>query len=79
MDLCQATNTYGWRRHDVDLSAYNEQFVMLHFRIMTDNHLYSNILIDNVFFSERGLGVLEEPAAAGSVELAGEQGWRRRP
>ena len=49
-DLCSSTNTGGWAKHVVNLSAYAGQSVSLQIRAETDSSLNSNLFIDDVSF-----------------------------
>ena len=50
--LCSATNTYGWVRRDVDLSAFAGQIVEIDIVVGTDDYLNSNLFIDDVTLSD---------------------------
>jgi predicted secreted protein len=47
-NLCSSTNTNGWVKHSVDLSAHIGQSVMLQIRAETDSTLNSNLFVDDV-------------------------------
>src|SRR5690606_500445 len=47
-DLCENTNTLGWVRGTVNLSAYTNRTVLLEFVVETDDSLNSNLFIDDV-------------------------------
>jgi hypothetical protein len=49
-DLCISTNTGGWVKHVVNLSAYTGQSVSLQIRAETDGSLNSNLVVDDVAF-----------------------------
>jgi hypothetical protein len=50
-NLCSSTNTAGWVKHSVNLSAYVGQSVMLQIRAETDSSLNSNLFVDDVSLS----------------------------
>lgn len=50
-DLCDATNTGGWVKHSVNLSAYAGQVVTFQVRVETDSSLNSNLFVDDFFFA----------------------------
>jgi hypothetical protein len=47
-DLCSTTNTGGWVKHSVNLSAYAGQSVTLQIRVETDSLDYSSLFVDDV-------------------------------
>jgi hypothetical protein len=47
-DLCSSTNTGGWVKHSVNLSAYAGRSVALQIRAETDSSQNSNLFIDDV-------------------------------
>lgn len=49
-NLCSSTNTGGWVKHAVNLSAYAGQSVSLQIRAETDFSLNSNLFVDDVSF-----------------------------
>jgi C1A family cysteine protease/predicted secreted protein len=49
-NLCSSTNTGGWVKHVVNLSAYAGQSVSLQIRAETDPSLNSNLFVDDVSF-----------------------------
>jgi hypothetical protein len=49
-DLCIDENTYGWVRHDVDLSAYAGQSVLLEIRAECQSTDFSSLFLDDVSF-----------------------------
>jgi hypothetical protein len=49
-DLCISTNTGGWVKHVVNLSAYTGQSVSLQIWAETDGSLNSNLVVDDVAF-----------------------------
>lgn len=53
-NLCTATNTSGWVKHVVNLSAYVGQSVALQIRATTNGALNSNLFIDDVVFQPTG-------------------------
>jgi len=61
-DLCQSTNTGGWVKHVVDLSAYGGQSVSLQIRAETDSSLNSNLFVDDVSFQATASSMQEGPA-----------------
>jgi C1A family cysteine protease/predicted secreted protein len=48
--LCSSTNTGGWVKHVVNLSAYAGQSVSLQIRTETDSSINSNLFVDDVSF-----------------------------
>lgn len=48
--LCSSSNTGGWVRHTVNLSAYSGQTVTLRIRATTDSSVNSNLFVDDVSF-----------------------------
>lgn len=46
--LCRNTNTSGWVRQTIDLSAYAGRQIQIEFRVITDGSLLSNFWLDNV-------------------------------
>ena len=67
--LCTSTNTGGWVKHVVNLSAYAGQTVSLQIRAETDGSLNSNLFVDDVAFQKsatarEGIPVILDPAAA---------------
>lgn len=61
-DLCAETNTGGWVRTTVNLSAYAGQNVTIAFRSETDSSLYSSFWVDDVSFVSAAAGPDEQPA-----------------
>jgi hypothetical protein len=53
-DLCSSTNTEGWVKRTVNLSAYSGQTVSLQIRVATDSSYNSNLFIDDVSFQTTG-------------------------
>lgn len=51
-DLCADNNSSNWERHVVNLSAFAGQTVALQIRSETDGSLNSNLLVDDVAFSD---------------------------
>jgi len=49
-NLCSSTNTGGWVRRTVNLSAYAGQTIQLQIRAETNSSLNSNLFIDDVAF-----------------------------
>lgn len=49
-NLCSSTNTGGWVKHVVNLSAYAGQSVSLQIRAETDSSLNSNLFVDDASF-----------------------------
>jgi len=49
-DLCGSTDTGGWVKHSVNLSAYAGQTVPLQIRAETDVSAVSNLFVDDVSF-----------------------------
>ena len=49
-DLCSAKNTFGWVKHDVDLSAYAGKLVVLEIRAECLSSDYSSLFVDDVSF-----------------------------
>jgi bacillopeptidase F (M6 metalloprotease family) len=49
-DLCFSTDTGGWVKHTVDLSAYAGQSVTLRIQAATDSSSPSNLFVDDVSF-----------------------------
>ncbi|MEW5868602.1 MAG: hypothetical protein AB1894_04950, partial [Chloroflexota bacterium] len=60
-DLCTTTNTGGWTKATLDLSAYIGQTVTLEFQVSNDIVYTSNLFIDDVAFAA-SLATLENPA-----------------
>jgi serine protease len=50
-DLCSSSNTGGWVRHTVDLSAYAGQIVSLQLRLDNDYSDSSSLFLDDINFS----------------------------
>jgi len=50
-NLCSSQATGGWVTHNVNLSAYAGQSVMLQIRVETDSALNSNLFVDDVSFA----------------------------
>lgn len=48
--LCTSSNSGGWVRRTVNLSAYSGQTVSLRIRVVTDSSYVSNLFIDDVSF-----------------------------
>lgn len=67
-DLCELTNTGGWVKRVVNLSAYKGQTVSLQIRVETDSLYSSAALIDDVSFQATAAGVIS-PAASGDLNL----------
>lgn len=66
--LCDDTNTNGWVKRKVNLSAYKNQVVDLVFLTETDSVLNSNWFIDDVEFKASGRSTQQEqlsPPASG--------------
>lgn len=59
-NLCSSTNTNGWVRRTVDLSAYVGQAVALQLRVETDSSLNSNLFIDDVSLTNAA-GAVQAP------------------
>ncbi len=55
-DMCSNSNTGGWQKQAINLSAFAGQSVLLQFRIETDISGNSNWLIDDVSFLASALG-----------------------
>ncbi|MBK8900358.1 MAG: S8 family serine peptidase [Anaerolineaceae bacterium] len=68
-DLCISTNTGGWVKRVVNLSAYKGQTVSLQIRVETDSTLSSAVLVDDVSFQASAAGVLS-PASSGDLNQA---------
>jgi hypothetical protein len=49
-NLCMTTNTLGWVKHTVDLSAYAGQSVLLQIQAETDTSTVSDLFVDDVTF-----------------------------
>jgi serine protease len=49
-DLCRDKNTYGWVKHDVDLSAYTGKSVMLEIRAECLSSEVSSLFVDDISF-----------------------------
>ncbi len=49
-NLCTSTNTGGWAKHVVNLSAYAGQTVSLQIRAETNGSLNSSLFVDDVSF-----------------------------
>jgi hypothetical protein len=60
-DLCTSTNTGGWVKHVVNLSAYAGQSVWLQIRAETDSSYNSNLFIDDVSFQASASSVKNSP------------------
>ena len=48
IELCEANNTGGWVKRNVDVSAYAGQTVTIQIRVETDDSLNSNFFVDDV-------------------------------
>jgi len=59
--LCDASDTNGWVKHVVNLTAYAGQTVTIQFKAMLDDSLNSNLFIDSVAFQANPSG--ENPPA----------------
>jgi Zn-dependent metalloprotease len=59
--LCASTNTGGWVKHVVNLSAYAGQSVSLQIRAETDSSLNSNLFVDDVSFQASASSVQGGP------------------
>lgn len=57
-NLCASTNTGGWSKHVVNLSAYAGQTVMLRIEADTDSAINSNLFVDDVSFQSTATAVL---------------------
>lgn len=68
-NLCQSTNTGGWVKRVVNLSAYAGQTVSIQIRAETDGSLNSNLFIDDVSFQASAAAVLP-PVAPGDMPAA---------
>jgi C1A family cysteine protease len=60
-DLCSSTNTGGWVKHVVNLSAYAGQSVSLQIRAETDDSLNSNLFVDDVSFQASASSAKNSP------------------
>ena len=60
-NLCSSTNTGGWVKHSVNLSAYAGQSIALQIRAETDSSNTSNLYIDDVS--------LQASASAGLIDV----------
>jgi inhibitor of cysteine peptidase len=60
-NLCSSTNTGGWVKHSVNLSAYAGQSVSLQIRVETDSSFNSNLFIDDVTFQSTAASVASGP------------------
>ncbi|MBX7233931.1 MAG: hypothetical protein K1X65_06055 [Caldilineales bacterium] len=60
-DLCAETNTGGWVRTTVNLSAYSGQNVTIAFRSETDSSLYSSFWVDDLTFATADGSAEEQP------------------
>jgi hypothetical protein len=60
-NLCTDTNTGGWVKKVVDLSAYAGQSVEIQIRAECDSSLNSNLFIDHVAFQSSALGADQPP------------------
>ena len=61
-NLCSTTNTGGWVKHVINLSAYAGQSVSLQIRASTNGSLNSNLFVDDVAFQSSASSL-----AAGTV------------
>jgi hypothetical protein len=61
-DLCNDTNTGGWVKKVVNLSAYAGQSVAIQIRAECDSSYNSNLFIDQVAFQASNLGANQLPA-----------------
>ena len=50
-DLCQSTNTQGWVKRSVNLSAYAGKTILLRIGVDTDESYPSSLFVDDVIFS----------------------------
>lgn len=57
-DLCTSTDTGGWVKHVVNLSAYAGQTILLQIRTETDGLLNSSLFVDDVSFQASASAVL---------------------
>lgn len=67
-DLCISTNTGGWVKRVVNLSAYKGQTVSLQIRVETDSLFSSAALVDDVSFQATAASVLP-PVVSGDSNL----------
>lgn len=68
-NLCQSTNTNGWAKHVVNLSAYKGQTVSFQIRTETNGSLNSNLFVDDVSFQSSATAVLP-PVTSGDLPAA---------
>lgn len=61
--LCGSTNTEGWVKHTVNLSAYTGQTVWLQIRVETDDSGNSNLFVDDVAFQSSTTMLQDIPLA----------------
>lgn len=69
-DLCTSTDTGGWVKHSVDLSAFAGQSVWLQIGVVTDSSVDSSLFVDDVSLQASALapgagnGIVPNPDAA---------------
>jgi bacillolysin len=68
--LCDMTNTGGWTKHVVDLSAYAGQSVGLQIRAECDSSYNSNLLIDDVSFQSSAASVESARGPSGAANAS---------
>jgi hypothetical protein len=68
-NLCAMTNTGGWVKRTVNLSAYAGQSVALQLRVVTDGSLNSNLFVDDFGF-QAASAVIEADALAPEPDAA---------
>ena len=76
--LCTSTNTGGWVKHVVNLSAYANQNVTLQIRAETDSSYNSNLFVDDVAFqASPSMAALDAPPAYNPWAAAARSGAGR--
>jgi hypothetical protein len=70
-NLCDDTDTKGWVKHTVNLSAFIGQSASLRIQVTTDGTLNSNLFIDDIAFQSAPTMAQSQPAMAGGTPLNG--------
>jgi inhibitor of cysteine peptidase len=63
MNLCNSTNTYGWREKVLNLSSFVGSNKTVQFWVITDGSIVSNVFIDDVSMSAYGTQAVPGPVS----------------
>jgi len=69
-DLCEDTNTNGWVKRVVNLSAYAGQSVEIQIRAECDSSYNSNLFIDQVAFQASNFGANQPPLTIVDIDAS---------